>query len=161
MFVVWWLSWNNRNYYGASSRSWYGHRALRDGQYRCLLCGASSSPGGGLSSRALYDAQSTAALHLRRPMAPCWSILHRNPGCWAVRGSVWESARTGSAEGCTDKEIAAQEEGFPPPPCAPHSSSGKRQPADSFGLMGTPAHQPHLQPGGYWSCHPHPTAFHG
>ena len=56
--------------------------ALRDGQYRCLLCGA-VFPQGEVFPRGgrFYDAEAMAALHLREAHGSVLEyLLHRNPG---------------------------------------------------------------------------------
>ena len=83
--------------------------ALRDGQYRCLLCGA-AFPQGEVFPRGgrFYDAEAMAALHLREAHGSVLEhLLHRNPGLLGLSEVQLELLRM-LAEGCTDKEIAAQ-----------------------------------------------------
>ena len=83
--------------------------ALRDGQYRCLLCGA-VFPQGEVFPRGgrFYDAEAMAALHLREAHGSVLEyLLHRNPGLLGLSEVQLELLRM-LAEGCTDKEIAAQ-----------------------------------------------------
>ena len=163
MFVVWWLSWKNRNYYGRPpSRSWYGVSPC-DGQYRCLLCGA-VFPQGEVFPRGgrFYDAEAMAALHLREAHGSVLEyLLHRNPGLLGLSEVQLELLRM-LAEGCTDKEIAAQKRVSPSPCAIIASSSGKRSGRpDSFWPDGAAAYQPHLQPGGYRLLPPPSHCVHG
>ena len=83
--------------------------ALRDGQYRCLLCGV-AFPQGEVFPRGgrFYDAEAMAALHLREAHGSVLEyLLHRNPGLLGLSEVQLELLRM-LAEGCTDKEIAAQ-----------------------------------------------------
>ena len=88
--------------------------ALRDGQYRCLLCGV-AFPQGEVFPRGgrFYDAEAMAALHLREAHGSVLEyLLHRNPGLLGLSEVQLELLRI---------------RGFPPPPCAiTASSSGKR-----------------------------------
>ena len=64
--------------------------ALRDGQYRCLLCGA-AFPQGEVFPRGgrFYDAEAMAALHLREAHGSMLEYLPPEPrSAGAVRGSV-------------------------------------------------------------------------
>lgn len=84
--------------------------ALRDGQYRCLLCGV-AFPQGEVFPRGgrFYDAEGHGSPPSPGgPWAPCWSICSTgNPGLLGLSEVQLELLRM-LAEGCTDKEIAAQ-----------------------------------------------------
>ena len=83
--------------------------ALRDRQYRCLLCGA-AFPQGEVFPRGgrFYDAEAMASLHLREAHGSVLDyLLHRSPGLLGLSEVQLELLRL-LAEGRTDKEIAAQ-----------------------------------------------------
>ena len=138
--------------------------ALRDGQYRCLLCGV-AFPQGEVSSRGgrFYDAEAMAALHLREAHGSVLEyLLHRNPGLLGLSEVQLELLRM-LAEGCTDKEIAAQKR-VSPSTVRNHRfklREKERQAPTLFGPDGATAHQPHLQPGGYRLLPPPSHCVHG
>ena len=136
---------------------------LRDGQYRCLLCGV-AFPQGEVFPRGgrFYDAEAMAALHLREAHGSVLEyLLHRNPGLLGLSEVQLELLRM-LAEGCTDKEIAAQKR-VSPSTVRNHRfklREKERQARLFLALMET-AHQPHLQPGGYRLLPPPSHCVHG
>ena len=111
MFVVWWLSWKNRNYYGRPpSRTLVRGIACGMDSTAASSAGPSSPrgrsfPGGG----RFYDAEGHGRpSHLREAHGSVLEyLLHRNPGLLGLSEVQLELLRM-LAEGCTDKEIAAQ-----------------------------------------------------
>ena len=135
--------------------------ALRDGQYRCLLCGA-VFPQGEVFPRGgrFYDAEAMAALHLREAHGSVLEyLLHRNPGLLGLSEVQLELLRM-LAEGCTDKEIAAQKR-VSPSTVRNHRfklREKERQARLFLALMELLRTSRISSPVDTGFCHPHPTA---
>ena len=135
--------------------------APRDGQYRCLLCGA-AFPQGEVFPRGgrFYDAEAMAALHLREAHGSVLEhLLHRNPGLLGLSEVQLELLRM-LAEGCTDKEIAAQK-GVSPSTVRNHRfklREKERQARLFLALMELLRTSRISSPVDTGFCHPHPTA---
>ena len=160
MFVVWWLSWKNRNYYGRPpSRSWYG----------VSPCGMDSTAASSAESPLPGRSFPAGAASMMprpwqpsisgRPMAPCWSICSTGtPVCWGYPRFSWSCSACSRRAARIRKSLRRR--GFPlhraqSPLQAPGKGAAGPTLLALMELLRTSRISSPVDTG---FCHPHPTA---